>query len=94
MARVHACKPEVSDVCPKCGKAAETCSHRYRNCEANDDLGETCNIVRYTEDLAERALEDTDQPCLWHRALLPQSMHVLEAPVQWHCNCRPSCASL
>ena len=70
---------EQEAVCSRCHGEIETDYHKYYGCKANDCI-ESDDVIK-TNWLKKRAKEDTQNPCLWLRAILPGCL--TSKPVGW-----------
>ena len=66
-----------SDLCPRCGREAETDLHRAWTCPCNGDLKE-CEATNH---LIDKAAEQAGRtPCYWLRGLLPKAWVAVDEP--------------
>ena len=68
--RVKEAHPESSDVCLRCGNAAETDLHVLWRSPCNDNIDD--DTIKQTDKYTDRAVvEHVAMPCLWLRGIVP-----------------------
>ena len=68
--RIHAIKPSVPNLCPRCNMHEEDSLHTFWTCPHNRLIEESA--VQNSQYLIDEAVSSaTDEPCLWLRGILP-----------------------